>query len=235
MSTHNANGANNTDNTNGADCTDGEAVPASQPTKRGASQRPLPETPDDPAGGSTRTPLPTIGVDPGQTWTAAVLRVGDVGVHGWTMGPVDKYGTVIRDALNDVDNWDAFAAYTARLINGLDELVDYARRRWGEVRIGIEVPGIPIGWRPGSLPKFQRLPMKDWLIPRQVATTVLGAYPGAKLIRPDHLGRRPAAEYPPELRRARPSSWGPCEARNGERDHERAAYDVAGRAMRLPR
>ena len=42
---------------------------------------------------------PTIGVDPGQTWTAAVLRIGDHAEHGWTMGPVDKFGTVRRDAL----------------------------------------------------------------------------------------------------------------------------------------
>lgn len=183
--------------------------------------------------------LPTIGVDPGQTWTAAVLRVGDTAVHGWTMGPVDRFGTVIRDALNEVDNWDAFSRYAARLVAGLDELATYARTRWGKVRIGIEVPGVPIGYRPGSPAgspaKFQRLPMRDWLIPRQVAAAVVGAYPNARLIRPDHLGRRPLDQYPHDLRGVRPPNWGPCEARKGERDHERAAYDVAGRAMALPR
>src|SRR5262245_7966402 len=76
---------------------------------------------------------PTIGVDPGQTWTAAVLRVGDTAVHGWTMGPVDQAGTVRRDALNEVDAWDAFVRYAARLVAGLDELADYATTRWGEV------------------------------------------------------------------------------------------------------
>jgi hypothetical protein len=184
-------------------------------------------------------PLPTIGVDPGQTWTAAVLRVGDSAVHGWTMGPVDRFGTVIRGALNEVDNWDALGRYVARLIGGLDELVRYARQRWGEVRIGIEVPSIPIGYRPGSpagVPaKFQRMPIRDWLIPRDIAAAVIGAYPDARLIRPDHLGRRPLDQYPPELRRLRPPDWGPCEAPKGERDHERAAYDIAGRAMVLPR
>jgi hypothetical protein len=151
------------------------------------------------------------------------------------MGPVDRFGVVIRDALNEVDNWDAFGRYAARLVAGLDELVNYARTRWGEVRIGIEVPGVPIGYRPGSPAKFQRLPMRDWLIPRQVAAAVIGAYPDARLIRPDHLGRRPLGEYPHDLRGLRPPNWGPCEARKGERDHERAAYDVAGRAMVLPR
>lgn len=198
-----------------------------------------PSAPSDPAtpprGPATVAPLPTIGVDPGQTWTAAVLRVGDSAVHGWTMGPVDHTGTVRRDALNDVDAWEAFARYVARLIAGLDELVDYARTRWGEVRVGVEVPHVPIGWRPGGAAKFQRLPMRDWLIPRQVAAAVLGAYPTARPVQPDHLGRRPAAEYPVELRGTRPPSWGPCEARGGERDHERAAYDVAGLAMTQPR
>ncbi|HEX3781314.1 MAG TPA: hypothetical protein VHX38_16760 [Pseudonocardiaceae bacterium] len=218
----------------GSTATPAATTPVNQPLP---PPRP-PEQPDTataPALSWAQPPLPTIGVDPGQTWTAAVLRVGDTAVHGWTMGPVDRSGTVIRDALNEVDNWDAFALYTARLVEGLDELADYARTRWGEVRIGIEVPGVPIGWRPGSPPKFQRLPMRDWLIPRQVAAAVLGAYPQARLIRPDHLGRRPAHEYPADLRGARPPSWGPCEARKGERDHERAAYDVAGRAMVLPR
>jgi hypothetical protein len=180
-------------------------------------------------------PPPTIGVDPGQTWTAAVLRVGDAAVHGWTMGPTDRTGTVLRDALNEVDAWEPFARYAARLVTGLDDLADYATSRWGEVRIGVEVPGVPIGWRPGSAAKFQRLPMRDWLIPRQVAAAVLGAFPAAKLVVPDHLGRRPAREYPVELRGTRPPTWGPCEARGGERDHERAAYDIAGLAMAQPR
>jgi hypothetical protein len=151
------------------------------------------------------------------------------------MGPVDRSGTIRRDALNEVDAWEPFSLYAGRLVAGLDELVDYARARWGEVRIGVEVPGVPIGWQPSSHPKFQQLPMRDWVVPRQVAAAVIGAFPRAKLIRPDRLGRRPAAEYPAELRGHCPPGWGPCEARNGERDHERAAYDVAGLAMALPR
>ncbi|WP_157252793.1 hypothetical protein [Nonomuraea typhae] len=33
----------------------------------------------------------------------------------------------------------------------------------------------------------------------------------------------------------RPDHWGPCEARRGERDHERAAYDIAGAGPRILR
>lgn len=128
-----------------------------------------------------------------------------------------------------------FGRYPDRLVAGLDELVNYARTRRGEVRIGIEVPGVPIGWRPSSAAKFQRLPMRDGLVPRQVAAAVVGAYPVARLIRPDYLGRRRAEGYPADLLGTRPPNWGPCGARKGERDDERAAYDVAGRAMVLPR
>ncbi|WP_157985252.1 hypothetical protein [Lentzea terrae] len=180
-------------------------------------------------------PLATIGVDPGQTWTAAVLRVGDAGVHGWTMGPVDRFGVVMRAALNEVDDWEAFARYTARLVDGLVELVDFAMAQYGEVRVAVEVPHVPIGYQPGSSKRFQKLPLRDWIIPRQVAAAVIGQFPEAKTVRPDGYGSRPASEYPQELRGKRPPSWGPNETPRFERDHERAAYDVAGVAARMPR
>jgi hypothetical protein len=191
--------------------------------------------PDGPGPLNAVRPLPTIGVDPGQTWTAAVLRVGDVGEHGWTMGPTDKFGVIARDALNEVDNWDAFRRYVGRLIDALDVLVDYANDRYGEVRIAVEVPHVPIGWQPGSAKKFQRLPMRDWIIPRQVASAVLGQFPEAQVVRPDGHGRRPSSEYPKELRGTRPPEWGPNETPRRERDHERAAYDVAGIGAAMPR
>lgn len=179
--------------------------------------------------------MPTIGVDPGQTWTAAVLRVADQGIHGWTLGPAMIDGLTRRAALAEVDNWDAFAAYVARLVDALDDLVEYAVRRFGEVRVAVEVPSVPIGWQPGGHKRFQRLPMRDWVIPRQVAAAVLGQYPTAKVIRPDGFGARPASEYPHELRGRRPPGWGPNETPRRERDHERAAFDVAGVAARVPR
>lgn len=157
----------------------------------------------------------TIGVDPGQKWTAAVLRVGDFAEHGWTVGPVNRNGLPDRAAL--------------------DELVEYAAEKHGAVRVGIEVPRVPIGWTPGAYSKFNRMRAVDWILPKQVAAAVLGAYPESRLVLPDHLGRRPASEYPRELRGARPPGWGPNEARKGERDHERAAYDIAGLRSSLAR
>ncbi|MCI2423063.1 hypothetical protein MOQ72_37165 [Saccharopolyspora sp. K220] len=187
-------------------------------------------TPTPPAS----DPLPVIGIDPGQTWTACVLRVEDHAEFGWTMGPVGANGQLLKSALSDPDNWVAFGRYVAKLRDALDELVDHAIQRWGVVRIGVEVPHVPVGYR-NSSPKFQRLPVRDWLVPRQVAAAVIGAYPEAKKVVADGHGRRPASEYPRELRGARPHHWGPNQFRNGERDHERAAYDVAGVAARMPR
>jgi hypothetical protein len=180
-------------------------------------------------------PLATIGVDPGQTWTAAVLRVADFGVHGWTIGPTDQHGTVRRDLLNALDNWDAFSRYVVRLVDALDELVSYAERTYGEVRVAVEVPHVPVGFADGGARRFQRMRLCDWVMPRQVASAVLGQYPEARTVEPDGHGARPAGEYPKELRGTRPPQWGRCEAPRGDRQHERAAYDVAGVAMHLPR
>ncbi|GAA3029881.1 hypothetical protein [Actinokineospora globicatena] len=178
--------------------------------------------------------MPVVGVDPGQTWTAAVLRVGDTAVHGWTMGPIDARGELDRTAFNDEDDWVAFARYVAKLAEGLDALVDYAAERWGRVRVGVEVPRVPVGLLPGAPAKYHRIPLRDWVMPRQVAAAVLGRYPTAVPVYPGGHGRHPTAGYPAELRGTRPPSWGINEARRGERDHERAAYDVAGEAARMP-
>ncbi|GAB3902543.1 hypothetical protein GCM10029964_093170 [Kibdelosporangium lantanae] len=147
--------------------------------------------------GTTGAPLPTIGVDPGQTWTAAVLRVGGQAVHGWTIGPTDKWGTVRRELLNEVDNWDAFSRYVLRLVDALDELTRYAEQTFGEVRVAVEIPHVPVGFQEAATPRrFQRMRLCDWVIPRQVAAAVLGQYPEAKIIAPDGHGSRPVEEYP---------------------------------------
>jgi hypothetical protein len=163
-----------------------------------------------------------------------VLRVGDAAVHGWTLGPVDLAGRVDRLALDNEDDWAAFIRYSARLAEALDVLVDYADARWGRVRVAVEVPRVPIGLLPGAPARYHRIPLRDWLVPRHVAAAVIGRYPTAVPVIPEGHGRHPARLYPAELRGTRPPSWGPNEARRGERDHERAAYDVAGVAARMP-
>jgi hypothetical protein len=174
--------------------------------------------------------VPTIGVDPGSKWTSAVLRVGEYGVTGWTLGPVDRLGRPDRNALNDPDDWESFSRYTNRLISHLEELVAYAEHEYGGVRIAIEVAVVPSGWQPTSRGQ-NRLPLTDVLLPRQVAAAVLGAFPNAKLVPPARYGSR-SAEVPPELKGRRQPHWGPNETVRGERDHEQAAYLVAGQGAR---
>ncbi|RJQ70555.1 hypothetical protein D5S17_28925 [Pseudonocardiaceae bacterium YIM PH 21723] len=197
----------------------------------------VPPTPAAPPAAPVRPPdlgtPPCIGVDPGAKWTAAVLRVGDYAEHGWTMGPIDRRGVLDSAALDDVDDWYAIQRYMVKMLTGLDQLVDYATDRYGAVRVGVETPKVPVGYQPNSR-LANRLPMGEWLLPKLFTAAVIGAYPASRLVLPDKLGRRPATEYPRELRGTRPPGWGPNEARRGERDHERAAYDIAGLAAVMP-
>ncbi|MGH3574118.1 MAG: hypothetical protein ACRDUW_20235 [Pseudonocardiaceae bacterium] len=194
-----------------------------------------------PAPTSTPAPAPipaaalaVIGIDPGARWTAAVLRVGDHPVHGWTLGPVNRLGELDVAALDNPDDWAAFGRYAGRVLDALGQLVTEAEQHHGAVRVAIEAMNVPVGWRSVGHGRYNRLPLADWLTPTRTVAAVIGAYPDARLVLPDKLGRRPADAYPHELRGPRPADWGPGEARRGERDHERAAYDVAGLAAAMP-
>lgn len=170
-----------------------------------------------------------IGVDPGARWTAAVLRVGDAVVNGWTLGPVDTQGNPRADALDDPDDLAALGRYVSRIAEALDSLADQAEREFGGFRIGVETIRLPVGYRHG---KASNVSVSNWLTPRSVAVAVIALYPAARLVLPGQNGSRD--DYPAELRRRRPPGWGVNEAPRGERDHERSAYDVAGRAAAMP-
>jgi hypothetical protein len=174
--------------------------------------------------------VPTIGIDPGSKWTAAVLRVGEYAVTGWTLGPVNRNGVLDRDALMDPDNWDAFARYVNRLISHIEELVSYAEQQYKGVRVAVEVALIPVSWQPGNRGK-SKLPLVDVLIPRQIVSAVIGAFPNARLVPPDNYSSRSDAA-PRETKGRRLSHWGPNETVRGERDHEQAAFFVAGEGAR---
>ncbi|XVQ16365.1 hypothetical protein ACQP1W_52470 (plasmid) [Spirillospora sp. CA-255316] len=172
-----------------------------------------------------------LGVDPGRRWTAGVLRVGREALHGWTVGPVDASGRPDSAAVDNAHDLVAWARYMARIVDMIEDTMARAPAG-GRVALACEVV-IPPGGR--------RIALADWLVPRQIVAAVLGYDPRTVLIRPDRHGQaRPVAEhYPPALWPAkgalggRPASWGPNEARRGERDHERAAYDIAGAAAEV--
>jgi hypothetical protein len=186
-----------------------------------------------------------LGIDPGRRWTAGVLRVGAAAVHGWTIGPVDEQGQPSPTAADNVHDLKAWARYMARLVDLIEATVaQHQAAGGGRVHLACEV----------VIPPGGRIALADWLIPRQIVAGLLTFDPAMTLVRPDAHGKahydrdgrgrlvraRPVtAHYPSELWPAkgraggRPDSWGPNEARRGERDHERAAFDVAGAAAQL--
>ena len=180
------------------------------------------------AAGTTSGPA-VLGIDPGRRWTAGVLRVGSDALWGWTVGPVDAAGRPDASAVDEVDDVAAFARYMRRVLDHIEAALD---RHEGRVYLACEVIVPPLG---------RRIPMADWLIPRQILAGLLAFDPGTLLIRAAGHGKArpvtehyPAALWPAKGRRGgRPAHWGPCEARRGERDHERAAYDIAGAGARL--
>jgi hypothetical protein len=147
--------------------------------------------------------------------------------------------------MDNVHDMVAWARYMVRLVDVIEATIEQHRVSGGRrVHLACEM----------VIPPGGRIALADWLIPRQIVAGLLAYDPGVMLIRPDAHGKahydrggngrlvraRPvSAHYPPELWPTkghvggRPASWGPNEARRGERDHERAAYDVAGAAARL--
>lgn len=177
------------------------------------------------------TVAPVIGVDPGFRWTAAVLRVSGEAVNGFTLGPLNADG--LRDPrAHDGMSAAALARYVTRIGSHLDQLYDVAEA-YGPPRVAVEVPTPPRGYR--------QIPLRAWLVTHTVAWAMVGRYDGVVLVPPDINGARHqrsrggdgdmAAHYPKPLCRRRPTGWMPNEAPRQARDHERAAYDVAGAAL----
>lgn len=178
--------------------------------------------------------LAVIGIDPGARWTAGVLRVGDHAALGWTLGPVDAFGMPDPSALDNHDDWHAIGRYLDRVVEFAQRTAEYADKNGAtRVRFAVEVPRVPTGFISG---RYNRIPLSDWLMPQRVAAAVLAAFPGTRTVLPDQFGgkRTPTAEYPRELRGSRPPHWWPNETKKRERDHERAAFDVAGVAATMP-
>lgn len=168
-----------------------------------------------------------LGIDPGARWTAGVLRVGDAAVTGWTVGPGEDV-----DALSDPDDVAAVARYVRRVVERIEAtMAVMEREQYPRRRLAVETIRVPVGWRHGKRTAIQ---LTDWLIPRQVGVAIVGRYPTTRLVPADGHGRRPLDDYPVELRRRRQPGWMPNEATRGERDHERAAYDIAGVAAGMP-
>lgn len=174
--------------------------------------------------------LAVVGVDPGARWSAGVLRAGDAALWGWTVGPHDHEGRPV--AIADPDDLAAVSTYADRVAEMVERTIRYAEKAGHQrIRIAIEEVRTPIGWQYG---RRTRITLADWLTPRCVAMAIRGAWPDARWVPAARHGQRDRMAYPIELQRSRPPSWPPNEARRGERDHERAAFDIAGVGATLP-
>lgn len=185
-------------------------------------------TPDQPVlDGEDLPEVPVIGVDPGARWTALVLRVGRRPLYGSTLGPLNRVGAPDPAALDNPSDLAAVAQYHRSIADELDRVVNRVEREFGRLPwIAVEHNVPPVSWRSVKLP--------HWLNTYTVCTSLLTLYPGAVLVPMAKHGTGPLLTYPEALRpRMRPATWGPNHARRGERDHERAAYDIAGAAAQL--
>ena len=171
-----------------------------------------------------------IGVDPGWRWTAGILLVGDDVIDGFTLGPIGS-----RKA-NDAMDPAALDAYTDRIGAALDELWDQAVALGHTPRVAVEMPTVPIGNK-RFVAKF-----RAYKITNDVAWFVKGRFNATRIRNTDNFGHRHEKArggsgiigdyYPASLIRRR-QLRGPCQAPDGERNHERAAYDVAMKIRQL--
>ncbi|MGH8904052.1 MAG: hypothetical protein ACRDYA_20830 [Egibacteraceae bacterium] len=133
-----------------------------------------------------------------------------------------------------LDDHEALRTYT-------DRITDHAVALWDTyypgkpIRVVVEATNRP---RKGG--SFVRIPIRDWAIPQRITTAITTCFTGAVLLpRQGVSGRHKAANggtgnprdyYPTSLIGARPRGWDVNEAPRGSRDHEHAAYTLAGLA-----
>lgn len=181
---------------------------------------------------ASMTHTPVLGIDPGSRWTAGVLTYGHQPVYGWTLGPLGLGGQPDPTAIDDLNAIGAHGRYLAAVVEAAMETVERAEKAWGSCLVAVEGIRVPASHRGG---RGSRIPVRDWVIPRTTTMALLAVFPDAIVIDPRGNGSRARTDYPAELQRRRPSTWGPNRARKGERSHERSAYDVALTAAGLLR
>jgi hypothetical protein len=210
-----------------------------------------------PAPGSTlHVPtVPMIAVDSGSVWTAVVVRIGTQALDGATLGLLDARGGPLAASYRQLrgegltvfwreflDNHEALRATRDRVLDQIDRFWEhylseaYAAGADG-FRIVAETTHLP---KRGNGGTPSRMPPRDWVLPRELAAAIAGRFTGTVLVEANsHGGRhlvsnggtgRAGDYYPRSLIGPRPAHWGPSEHPRHIRDHEQAAYTLAGEA-----
>jgi hypothetical protein len=176
---------------------------------------------------------PMLAFDPGSKFTAGLLREGIYAINGFTLAlayPDDPDPNAV------LDDHEALRVYTDRITQaGLDVWDSHLPDK--PVRVVIEAAN-----RPTKVSRYGRVPLRDWVIPQRIMTAVTTCFPGAVILAPQHAGGRhkrskggtgrPADYYPPNLIGPPPPGW-LTEEPERRRDHEQAAYTLAGLAQLL--
>jgi hypothetical protein len=176
------------------------------------------------------TPV-SLAFDPGSKFTAGLLREGAEAVDGFTLALAYPEGPD-RNAV--LDDHEALRAYTDRITE--QGLALWDRHYAGKpVRVVVEA-----AYRPSTGKGRGRIPLRDWIVPKLVVAAITTCFPGAVILPPQGAGGRHkvsnggtgrlADYYPAALIGRRPATWGPNEEPRGSRDHEQAAYTLAGLA-----
>ncbi len=189
---------------------------------------------------------PTVGVDTGERWCGICVRIG-----------LDVVDATTVD-LPPADGPGADRVRVERLLARVDEVMT---RHEADAVVGAQLRGVRLDvgqspWRlaveavhrPSAYLRGQRVPPRQqvyWSTAQAMALyyAVLATFPDAVVVQPDHHGKRHQPRetggssglwqdyYPAPLHRVRPHDFTASDSQ--DRDHERAAYDVAG-AANLP-
>lgn len=183
-----------------------ERTPVSEPVNKPASSSRVGPPRFTPFG-TTPDNKPLLGVDPGARYVGVVIRDGDVALHSSTWRRPDSVSEL---------QWPTVV---------VDRLLEL-REQYGHLPIGVESVTFPKGRTKGQI---------DPINPAHLVFTAICvgaicvAFRDAIWISPGHNGSRHLSHYPPALRGSRAADLsGVTEHRS--RDHERSAWDVAGRA-----
>lgn len=181
-----------------------------EPTKQAKNRRAVERTTpwsDEPAG------KPAIGVDPGARYTGVVVRDGDVVLYS---------STIVCP--KDIDDSLEFGRLVAKTLR---KLVDE------------HFPGLPMGVEGVSAPKGYNRGAKSPINPKYimfaaaVAGCVANEFEEAYIIAPGGNGTQHISQYPEALIGRRPKDLPGAVKGVGTRDHEKSAFDVAGKAADL--
>lgn len=156
---------------------------------------------------------PVVGIDPGARYTAVVVRDADVPLLSSTLvRPDDMSGT----------EWAVFVVDSVKTL--------LAENGWESIPMGVEGISDPKGFYRG---KHASINPKDIIRAGMVLGAVCATWRDAHIIPPGDNGSQHLSHYPDSLKGRRPKDLPGSSEGAGTRNHEKSAYDVAGKTIKI--